>query len=234
MAIQMSPETIPPGRSDRWVPSGYRTVINPDQFPSGPINITGFTWRAAPGKGALNVTFSGGIYLSTSPNWANSTGHPLMSTTYANNVGSDNTLVMSPGNFTLSLLGCAGPGPCPFANNITFTTPFPYNKANGPLLIDLQLTAASASGTGGIRCHNLPEYKLRDQWRVRLPRHCDRGDEQRPSIRGQQHYANHVYAGNDQPQSARLDRFLVRSRDQRTGGRSRSVCQSVRERARPS
>ena len=102
----------------------------------------------SPGKGALNVTFSGNIYLSTSPNWANSTGHPLMSTTFANNVGSDNTLVMSPSNFTLTLAGCAAPGPCPFANNIVFTTPFPYNRANGPLLIDLQLTAASGSGTG--------------------------------------------------------------------------------------
>jgi hypothetical protein len=127
----------------------FQTVIDPDQFPGlGPINITGFTWRAAPGTGALNVSLSGNIYLSTSPDWANSTGHPLMSTTFANNVGADNTLVMSPSNFTVIGAGCTAPGPCPFANNIVFTTPFLYNRANGPLLIDAQLTTVSSSGTG--------------------------------------------------------------------------------------
>ncbi len=125
-----------------------QTVFDPDQFPSGPIDITGFTWRAAPGTGALNASFSGNIYLSTSPNWANSTGHPLMSTTFASNVGSDNTLVMSPSNFALTGAGCAAPGPCPFANNIVFTRPFTYNRANGPLLIDIQATTFEASGTG--------------------------------------------------------------------------------------
>ena len=50
-----------------------------------------------------------------------------MSTTFANNVGPDNTLVMSPSNFTIIAAGCAGPGPCPFSNQIVFTTPFPYN-----------------------------------------------------------------------------------------------------------
>ena len=125
-----------------------QVVVDPSQFPAGPMNITGFTWRAAPGTGALNLSFSGSIYLSTSPKWPNSTGHPLMSTTFANNVGSDNTLVMSPSNFALTGPGCAGPSPCPFANNIAFTTPFPYDRANGPLLIDMQITAFSATGTG--------------------------------------------------------------------------------------
>ena len=126
----------------------FQTVIDPDQFPSGPINITGFTFRAAPGKGAVNVSLSGSIYLSTSPNWANSAGHPLMSTTFANNVGSDNTPVVSLSNFQLTGAGCTAPGPCPFANNIVFTTPFPYDRANGPLLIDGQFTAFAALGTG--------------------------------------------------------------------------------------
>ena len=126
----------------------FQTVIDPDQFPSGPINITGFTFRAAPGTGAVNVSLSGNIYLSTSPNWANSTGHPLMSTTFANNVGSDSTLVMSPTSFALTLAGCAAPGPCPFGNNIVFTTPFPYDRSNGPLLIDGQFTAFAALGAG--------------------------------------------------------------------------------------
>ena len=134
-----------------------QTVINPDQLPPGPIFITGFAYRATPGKGAVNVTISGNIYLSTSPNWANSTGHPLMSTTFANNVGPDNTLVMSPNNFTMTAPGCAGPSPCPFSNQVVFTTPFRYNRANGPLLIAVQAAAFSASGTGEfdvIGCQN--------------------------------------------------------------------------------
>ena len=134
-----------------------QTVINPDQLPAGPIFITGFAYRATPGKGVVNITVSGNIYLSTSPNWANSTGHPLLSTTYANNVGPDDTLVMSLDNFTLTAPGCAGPSPCPFSNQFVFTTPFRYNKANGPLLIAIQATAFSASGSGEfdvIGCQN--------------------------------------------------------------------------------
>jgi hypothetical protein len=128
----------------------FQTVIDPSQFPGlGPINITGFTFRAAPGTGALNVSLTGNIYMSTSPNWANnSNGHPLMSTTFAANVGADNTLVVSLNNFAMTEAGCATPGPCPFANNIVFTTPFLYNPANGPLLIDGQFTNFTGSGTG--------------------------------------------------------------------------------------
>jgi hypothetical protein len=124
----------------------FQTVLDPDQFPPGPINITGFAYRPKPGTGALNVSFSGKIYLSTSPNWANSTGHPLLSTTFANNVGPDNTLVRSLVDYPLTSAGCAAPGPCPFADDIVFSTPFPYNRANGPLLIDGQITTISGSG----------------------------------------------------------------------------------------
>ena len=138
------------------VSARVQSVYNPDQLPPGPIFITGFAWRPTPGKGALNLSLSGNIYLSTSRNWANSTGHPLLSTTFANNVGSDNTLVTSLNNFTMTGAGCAEPGPCPFTNNIVFTTPFPYNRANGPLLIDLQLTTASGSGTGEFDEINCP------------------------------------------------------------------------------
>ncbi len=118
-----------------------QTVIDPDQFPAGQIYITGFAFRAAPGLGAINFTSSGSIYFSTSPNWANSTGHPLISTTLANNVGPDNTLVFSGNNVTITAPGCAAPGPCAFGNGIGLTTPFPYNPVKGPLLIDLKFTS---------------------------------------------------------------------------------------------
>ncbi len=124
-------------------------LINPGQFVAGLQDITGFSFgRAEPGLGPISLTFTANIYLSTSPNNANSLpGHTLMSTTFANNVGPDNTLVFS-GSTTETFAACSGPGPCPFGTNIVFTTPFLYNPMNGALLIDLQFTSFSASGGG--------------------------------------------------------------------------------------
>src|ERR1700728_3058802 len=71
-------------------------VFAPGQFPSGPIYITGIAFRQAAGAGPINAQFSMNIYLSTSPNHPNSTQGPLLSTTFASNVGPDNTLMGSP------------------------------------------------------------------------------------------------------------------------------------------
>jgi hypothetical protein len=123
-----------------------QTVFGTDQFPAGPLYITGFTMRPVPGTGPLSFTVSGSIYLSTSPNYPNTNGgHTLMSTTFASNVGPDNTLVLS-GTITSNGAGCTGPAACPFASNIVFTTPFLYDPANGPLLLDAKAT--SFGGTG--------------------------------------------------------------------------------------
>lgn len=121
-----------------------RLVSDPSQFPAGPIYITGFAFRGAPGHGPFTLNFSGSIYLSTSPNWPNSNnGHPLLSTTLANNIGPDNTLVLSGNNVTMNGSGCAGPAPCAFATPVVFSSPFLYNPANGPLLLDLKAVALS-------------------------------------------------------------------------------------------
>lgn len=125
-------------------------VYGNDQFASasGPIYITGFSFRAVPGTGPLSETVTGNIYLSTGVNYPNSgNGHTLLSTTFANNVGPDNTLVFS-GSATINGPGCAAAGttPCPWANNIVFATPFLYDPANGPLLIDTKATSLSGSG----------------------------------------------------------------------------------------
>lgn len=116
-------------------------VIGTGQLPLNPIQITGISFRAAPGAGATKITIGSlSVYLSTSPNYPNTNGtNTLMSTTFANNVGPDKTLVFSGSNITWSDAGCAKPGPCPFDINITFTTPFQFN-ATGPLLIDMQAT----------------------------------------------------------------------------------------------
>jgi hypothetical protein len=124
-------------------------LINPGQFVTGLQDITGFSFgRAEPGLGPISLAVTGNIYLSTSPNNANSLpGHTLMSTTFANNVGLDNTLVFS-GSTTENFAACSGPAPCAFGNDIVFTTPFLYNPMNGALLIDLQFTSFSATGSG--------------------------------------------------------------------------------------
>jgi uncharacterized protein (TIGR03437 family) len=62
-----------------------------------------------------------------------------MSSTFANNVGTDKTVVFSGSNITWSDAGCNKPGPCPFDINITFTTPYRYN-GTGPILIDISFT----------------------------------------------------------------------------------------------
>jgi len=125
----------------------FQQVFGGGQFPPGPIYITGFTWRAAPGKGPLSVAVNGNVYLSTSPNSPNTNnGHTLLSTTFANNAGPDSTLVAS-GSVTITGAACTGPAPCPWANNIVFSKPFFYDPASGALLIDIQAT--SFSGTSG-------------------------------------------------------------------------------------
>jgi uncharacterized protein (TIGR03437 family) len=117
------------------------------QFPAGTIQITQLSLRAAPGSGPISATIGTlQVYLSTSPNYPNTSGagKNLMSTTFANNVGADKTLVYSGSNVTLSDGGCTSPGPCPFDINIIFSTPFTYTPASGPLLIDLLETNVNA------------------------------------------------------------------------------------------
>ncbi len=126
-----------------------QSVHAPGEFP-GPIYITGFNWRAVPGTGPVTVTFTGSVYLSNSPNWPNSIGgHTLLSTTFANNIGTNNTLVLTASALAITDPACAvsGATPCAFGTNFVFTTPFYYVPANGPLLTDIKVT--SFVGTGG-------------------------------------------------------------------------------------
>jgi len=126
-------------------------VLGSGQLPLNAGPIGGLSFRAAPGAGPTKITIASlSVYLSTSPNFPNSNnGLPLMSSTFANNVGPDKTLVFSGSNITLSDAGCAKPGPCPFDMTIVFTTPFHYNgselTAGGSILIDMQATNFSAT-----------------------------------------------------------------------------------------
>jgi uncharacterized protein (TIGR03437 family) len=127
----------------------FQQIVGSGQLPGYSINITGISFRAAPGTGPVNFTIGSlSLYLSTSPNYPNTTGggKTLMSSTFANNAGPDKTLVFSGSNVTLQDSGCAGPAPCPFDLNIVFTTPFHYTASSGPLLLDFFETNDSATG----------------------------------------------------------------------------------------
>ena len=143
--------TLVPGNSPEAIPTTSTTVevqvlLGSGQFFSSPITISGLSLRAAPGTGPVNEAISSiSITLSTSPNFPNTNGGTLMSTTFAKNVGKDATLVFSGKNLTAKSVGCAGPGACPFDLNVPFTTPFTYSRTSGALLIDITETV---NGTG--------------------------------------------------------------------------------------
>jgi hypothetical protein len=129
------------------------------QFASvpGSLLITQFAFRASPGTGAISVTdTSFSIHLSTTPFGPNTNfGNTLITSTFANNLGPDNTLVLSGGPGTLfSSPGCAGPGPCPFDMVFTLTTPFLYDPNNGFLLADFQIHGFTGVGTGAFDVEN--------------------------------------------------------------------------------
>ena len=120
-------------------------LLGSGQFSSvgSSLLIDQLSFRAAPGTGPVDFTMTSlSLFLSTSPKFPN-TGGPLLSTTFADNVGPDNTLVFS-GPVKVSSPGCAGPAVCPFDININFTTSFLYNPTQGRLLVDLKITGLAA------------------------------------------------------------------------------------------
>jgi hypothetical protein len=124
----------------------FQELIGPQQFGTGTLIINQIAFRAYPGSGPVNLTIANlTVNISTSPLYPNTdNGRPLMSTTFANNIGPDNTLVFSgPKNITSP--GCAGPSPCPFDMVISLSTPFVYNPTLGSLLIDFQSTGLNGT-----------------------------------------------------------------------------------------
>ena len=148
--------TFVSGNSSDQIPAApesieFQELLGAGQFHSSPITITGISLRAAPGTGPFaenigNLT----VTLSNSPNYPNTNGGPgpLMSSTFANNVGTNKMQVFSGSNVSLKDSGCAAPGPVSnFSGviNIVFQTPFVYSSST-PLLIDIVETNVSGSG----------------------------------------------------------------------------------------
>ena len=113
-------------------------VFDASQFGdlSGPSFLTRFVWRpdAMPGpSGPRTVTLK--IFASTTSRAANG-----LSTTFAENLGADNTLVF---NGTLNWVTENLPGPGntrQFDVVFPFMTPFRYDPAAGNLLLDMQFS----------------------------------------------------------------------------------------------
>ena len=130
-------------RSQQLLGSGQFTSVG------GSLLIDQLSFRTAPGMGSLDLTVTTlNLFLSTSPKFPN-TGGPLMSATFADNVGPDNTLVYS-GSVAFQSPGCAGPGVCPFDLSILFTTPFLYDPTKGRLLIDVKMTGFTEQPGGAL------------------------------------------------------------------------------------
>ena len=109
-----------------------------------PILIDQFAFRVKPDTGAFHIEMANlDLYMSTSPRFPNLNGGAalLMSTTFADNVGPDNTLVYH-GPVSWVSPGCPVNGltPCDFDLLVTLQTPFYYDPSQGRLLTDFFIT----------------------------------------------------------------------------------------------
>jgi len=127
-------------------PTAYRymQLISSSEFSAlaGPVLITEFHFRPdAADSGAGSILTSGQqIFLSTTSQTVST-----LSPTFANNIGADNTLVLTSGGFSTNNL--PGPGNThQFDIAFPLTTPFLYNPAAGNLLLDIQSQQLSLSG----------------------------------------------------------------------------------------
>ena len=114
-------------------------VFDASQFAgiNGPIRITQFANRPDAEPGPSGPRFASlKVFLSTTTNAVAD-----LSTTFADNIGLDNTLVFS-GTLALQTANLPGPGDTKqFDIVFPFTTPFLYDPAAGNLLIDVQIAS---------------------------------------------------------------------------------------------
>jgi hypothetical protein len=140
-------------------------MFGSDQFVSvvGSLLIDQFASRAKSGSGPLSLSIATvDIYLSTTQYFPNPFTNPalLMSSTFADNVGPDNTHVYS-GPVSFSGQACAvnGTASCSFDYVVNFTTPFLYNPTGGRLLMDFIVSGFNDDQHGGFDAEdfsNLP------------------------------------------------------------------------------
>jgi hypothetical protein len=128
----------------------FQEVLGSGQF-FGPILITDFYVRAYAGAGPVDFSYpSFSITMSTTQAYPNTNGgHLLPSTTFADNVGPDATVVFNT-PFTVHVPGCAGPAPCAFDIGAHLSTPFFYDPSLGRLLLDFRISPAFGTFDGQV------------------------------------------------------------------------------------
>ncbi|HKA44300.1 MAG TPA: PEP-CTERM sorting domain-containing protein [Burkholderiales bacterium] len=118
----------------------YQQIYSASAFGASPLTISGLRFRPDASDGAaFSATIPGvTIKLSTSPLTV-----ATLSTTYAANIGANETTVFS-GALSLSsaFTGPAG-GPKAFDIGINFVTGFTYNPNLGDLLLEVDMTTAA-------------------------------------------------------------------------------------------
>jgi hypothetical protein len=122
-------------------PLRYMQIHDASQFAalSAPVFITQFAWRPDTLPGPT------GPYMHDVQLFASTTNRSVagLSSTFAENIGPDNTLVYS-GPLTLTTANLPGPGNTKqFDIVVPFTTPFRYDPLAGNLLWDLHVTSTS-------------------------------------------------------------------------------------------
>jgi hypothetical protein len=148
--------TSTPGNTDDDIEAGpldirFQQIYGSGQFSGvgGPLLISAFANRAAPGTGAASLSATSvDVYASTTRYFSNNNGGEalFLRDTFATNLGPDNTLVFS-GPVDVRSPGCAGPGVCPFDFIFPLSTPFLYDPTQGRLLLDFHIVGLSGSGS---------------------------------------------------------------------------------------
>lgn len=120
----------------------YQQVFGAGDFGAivGPHLITAITFRPDAGSGAAFSSTLPSIQINLS---TTSAAVDLLSTTFAANVGGNDTVVYS-GALPLSSSNIGGP-PRNFDITITLTTPFLFNPAAGNLLLDVRNFSAGST-----------------------------------------------------------------------------------------
>lgn len=113
----------------------YQQAYGASEFASGLLSISEIAFRtdASPATQDWLAQLSFSIRLSTSANPVGS-----LSTTFADNIGADDTLVFTaPAAATYGGTNAGGPAPNAFDLVLTLDAPFLYDSANGDLLLEV-------------------------------------------------------------------------------------------------
>jgi hypothetical protein len=113
----------------------YQQAYSASEFVASPISISEIAFRTdVPAGDTWLNEMSFTVHLSTSANPVGS-----LSTTFADNIGADDTLVFTASVQLFSGANAGGPAPNAFDLILTLDTPFTYDPTGGDLLMEVLL-----------------------------------------------------------------------------------------------